>query len=110
MASQRASVISSGFSTTTCLPARAAATAGSRWLPLGVQIVTTSTSGSASRSARSSWARQPHSAANLGRRCRRPALAGDQPAACQTRRLPGHETRQSCHNQQFQTRKFAVES
>ncbi len=41
--SQRESVISSGFSTITCLPARAAATAGSRWAPLGVPIVTTST-------------------------------------------------------------------
>ena len=41
--SQRRSVISSGFSTMTCLPARAAATAGSRWAPLGVPMVTTST-------------------------------------------------------------------
>ena len=40
IASHRASVISSGFSTITCFPARAAATAGSRCAPLGVPIVT----------------------------------------------------------------------
>jgi hypothetical protein len=54
MASQRGSVISIGFSTTTCLPARAAATAGSRWAPLGVQMQTTSSPGWASIAARSS--------------------------------------------------------
>ena len=51
--SQRLSVISSGFSTITCLPARAAATAGSMCAPLGVPIVTTSTAGSASMASRS---------------------------------------------------------
>ena len=45
IASQRGRVISSGFSTTTCLPARAAWTAGSMWAPLGVQMQTTSRSG-----------------------------------------------------------------
>jgi hypothetical protein len=43
--SQRSRVISSGFSTTTCLPASAAATAGSMWAPLGVVMMTTFTSG-----------------------------------------------------------------
>ena len=38
--SHRLSVISSGFSTITCFPAFAAATAGSMCAPLGVQIVT----------------------------------------------------------------------
>src|SRR5579862_7276201 len=47
IASHRLSVISSGFSTITCLPALAAATAGSMWAPLGVQIVTMWTFGSA---------------------------------------------------------------
>ncbi len=45
IASHRGRVISSGFSTTTCLPAFAAATAGSMWAPLGVQTQTTSTLG-----------------------------------------------------------------
>ena len=36
MRSQRRKVISSGFSTMTCFPARAAASAGSRCAPLGV--------------------------------------------------------------------------
>ena len=48
MRSHFLSVTSSGFSTTTCLPAFAAATAGSMWAPLGVAIVTASTAGSAS--------------------------------------------------------------
>ena len=43
IASQRRSVISNGFSTMTCLPARAAATAGSVWASLGVPMVTTAT-------------------------------------------------------------------
>ena len=54
IASQRGRVISKGFSTTTCLPARAACTAGSTWAPLGVQMQTTSTSGWASIASRSS--------------------------------------------------------
>ena len=45
IASHRGRVISSGFSTTTCLPARAAWTAGSMWAPLGVQTQTTSRPG-----------------------------------------------------------------
>ncbi len=45
IASHRGTVTSSGFSTTTCLPARAASTAGSRWAPLGVQMQTTSSPG-----------------------------------------------------------------
>ena len=45
IASHRGRVISSGFSTTTCLPAAAAWTAGSMWAPLGVQMQTTSSSG-----------------------------------------------------------------
>ena len=45
MRSHFLSVISSGFSTMTCLPAFAAATAGSMWAPLGVAIVTASTAG-----------------------------------------------------------------
>ncbi len=51
--SQRSSVISKGFSTITCLPARAAFTAGSRWAPLGVATVTTLTAGSASMASKS---------------------------------------------------------
>ena len=39
MRSHLLSVISNGFSTITCLPARAAATAGSMCAPLGVAIV-----------------------------------------------------------------------
>jgi hypothetical protein len=46
--SHRLSVISSGFSTITCLPALAATTAGSMWAPLGVAMVTASTDLSAS--------------------------------------------------------------
>jgi hypothetical protein len=53
MASQRAVVISSGFSTTTCLPARAAATAGSRCAPDGVVMMTICTSGRARAAANS---------------------------------------------------------
>ena len=49
--SQRRSVISRGFSTITCLPARAAATAGSQWAPLGVPMVTMFTAWSASMSS-----------------------------------------------------------
>ena len=59
IASQRPTVTSSGFSTTTCLPARAARTAGSRWAPLGVQTQTTSIAGSASIASRSSKTRNP---------------------------------------------------
>ena len=62
--SQRRSVISSGFSTMTCLPARAAATAGSRWAPLGVPMVTTSTAGSASISSSLWYGLQPVAAAS----------------------------------------------
>ena len=42
IASHRESVTSSGFSTITCFPAFAAATAGSMCAPLGVPIVTVS--------------------------------------------------------------------
>ena len=52
MRSHRWSVISKGFSTITCFPARAAARHGSKWAPLGVQIDTTSTSGSRNSAAK----------------------------------------------------------
>ena len=64
MRSHFLSVISSGFSTITCLPALAAATAGSMCRPLGVAIVTTSTCGSASISSSEWYALQPFAAAN----------------------------------------------
>ena len=62
IASQRGRVISSGFSTTTCLPACAALTAGSMCAPLGVQTQTTSSPGCASIASRSSKTSQPPSA------------------------------------------------
>ena len=51
--SAAASVMSIGFSTTTCLPASRAATAPSACTPLGVQIVTASTSSRRSTASRS---------------------------------------------------------
>ncbi len=62
IASQRRRVISRGFSTTTCFPAAAALTAGSRCAPLGVQTQTTSSPGTASIASRSSKTAQPPSA------------------------------------------------
>src|SRR5688500_16471942 len=61
MRSHFLSVISSGFSTMTCSPAFAAATAGSAWAPLGVAMVTASTALSASIASSDSYGVQPKS-------------------------------------------------
>ena len=62
--SAAASVMSIGFSTTTCLPASRAATAPSACTPLGVQIVTASTSSRRSTASRSVADSAPYRAAS----------------------------------------------
>ena len=74
IASHRGRVISSGFSTTTCLPARAAWTAGSMWAPLGVQMQTTSSSGMRQQRVqiverRTAALGQPGDLVGVGRHC-----------------------------------------
>src|SRR5512140_1315863 len=58
-----------GFSTTTCLPARAAAMAGARCAAEGVQMVTTSNGGSRRNAARSAYGRPPCFSANAAALC-----------------------------------------
>ena len=70
MASTRSVVISMGFSTMRCFPARATCTLGSMCVPLGVQMETACTLGSASISSAVANARPPNSAA------RRRAISG----------------------------------
>ena len=96
--SQRLSVISSGFSTITCLPARAAATAGSMWAPLGVPIVTTSTSRIGQHLVQvvigPAAVRRGEA---IGRR-RHGVVAGDDLAPRECRRSPGRENSRSCRS------------
>src|SRR5262245_49050075 len=57
-----------GFSTSTCLPARSAASACSTWRRVGESTNTASTSSSASNSSSDPKTRHDHSAARLARR------------------------------------------